>query len=637
MSDKLVVPEATVREALREQELKQGQWYWVKEKDGEWLGCVTHIGSNYAEITSAYGGYSRIPFDGWDDHIARIEPNAGLVINQKVTEHQANVRSLLNEVRRVTASLGLTPVASLPAAEAVSTALVAVHGRHDVDEHKKALVLAKEKTLPDLFKQIEKEHEALAHWMKAQLLPMKAELKTMKNTTEGIEDKIFTVELYAGLCEELTLVRKGEPAGPDHKIHLFQRRHYMDEECLANYQAGGMSFDDIKVFDRWLAKRENFDRILPYPKCAVAFRVRRDHREPDYVSLQEFIRMGLSVDQDKKTFLYMRNGDRCYRLDTEIDFGPELFPDPSRSPLVSGQLYVDSSWHKSITEPEYRDLMERKKRDEEKYETDLAAWEKLPKEEREKKPKPWYPHYYNSYEPLTPKHLYYDDVMETLNKEATAYNRIAIVLQGLLDRSPAFHPHPPWRLWTPDGFNSGVVLAYDGSKGLTDGPEPDFETYRVRLNASITRGTHTAGQEEAWLRYEAERENERQKNDWRLRDRTHYNRFRPYGNPGPGVVAVVQRVSRDKSRCWFSWGRERARRKWVPNPERPGWMKRDDSAVASRFSCETDRLLNVDAYTPGDYRQFYRDPRTRAKYLVWAPLLLAAEDFKAKEEGCTSS
>jgi len=39
-------------------------------------------------------------------------------------------------------------------------------------------------------------------------------------------------------------------------------------------------------------------------------------------------------------------------------------------------------------------------------------------------------------------------------------------------------------------------------------------------------------------------------------------------------------------------------------------------------------LLNVDAYVPGDYRQFYLDPRTRQQYLQWAPLLLAAEDFK---------
>jgi hypothetical protein len=42
-----------------------------------------------------------------------------------------------------------------------------------------------------------------------------------------------------------------------------------------------------------------------------------------------------------------------------------------------------------------------------------------------------------------------------------------------------------------------------------------------------------------------------------------------------------------------------------------------------------DRLLNLDTYQPGDYKQFYADPRTRADYLEWAPYLLRAEDFKA--------
>jgi hypothetical protein len=38
-------------------------------------------------------------------------------------------------------------------------------------------------------------------------------------------------------------------------------------------------------------------------------------------------------------------------------------------------------------------------------------------------------------------------------------------------------------------------------------------------------------------------------------------------------------------------------------------------------------LLNISAYTPGDFKQFFADPRTRAEYLQWAPLLLTAEDW----------
>lgn len=51
--------------------------------------------------------------------------------------------------------------------------------------------------------------------------------------------------------------------------------------------------------------------------------------------------------------------------------------------------------------------------------------------------------------------------------------------------------------------------------------------------------------------------------------------------------------------------------------------------VRDAIQVDAARLLNVSAYTPGDYRQFYDDPRTRADYLEWAPLLLAAEDWHA--------
>jgi hypothetical protein len=51
--------------------------------------------------------------------------------------------------------------------------------------------------------------------------------------------------------------------------------------------------------------------------------------------------------------------------------------------------------------------------------------------------------------------------------------------------------------------------------------------------------------------------------------------------------------------------------------------------VNCHIKVSASRLLNVDAYTPGDYHQFFDDPRTRALYLKWAPLLLTAEDYHA--------
>jgi hypothetical protein len=211
------------------------------------------------------------------------------------------------------------------------------------------------------------------------------------------------------------------------------------------------------------------------------------------------------------------------------------------------------------------------------------------------------------------------------------------VLQGLLDRSPVFNPHPPWQLFTPEGFSMGLHLVYDDSRALTNGDPPDFEAFRQRLNEQLGRGSFTVGQQDAWERHEADKKYERDCNNWRVRDAHHWKHYTPYGNPGPGFVAQVVRFSKAKRTCTWEWQRERQNPDWVPDSSNPGYMKRDPSTITTRYTCSVDKLLNVSAYQPGDYKQFYNDPRTRADYLQWAPMMLAAEDWhheqakKAKE------
>lgn len=629
---------AEEHEGREEEGIELGQWYWLKsgvyaEDDPSWLGCITWIGSNYVKFrglsTNGREYSQRVHLDEFDEAVLRREWDPDSAIQSRIQLRQRNVERLMDEIKQLTAGLGITPAGALPDPTENSTALVAAHNAEDVQAHKKALIKAKEETLPELFAKVKAEHQAMATWMKAKLIPMEAEAKNLKESTSTIEDRIFTVELYAGLCEELTKIRKGKPAGNDEKIHLLQRRHYMDEECLVDYAAGGMEFRDIKEFDRWLMKKGNRARIFPFPKCAVAFQVRREAKEREATSLGDFIHFADLKALDERTFLYLRNGESYYRLDTAIDFGEELFPDLENSHLLGGQLYLRKGYHRTIaTEQDYQDAMEEYKERRKEHRQRVKEWKKQPKKDRG--PEPWFSYSEpDKFEPLNPDTVYYDDGMKQLSDERKAHNRIAVVLQGLIDRSPAFHPHPPWHLWTPEGFAAGIELVYDASRVLTDGDAPDFEEYRAVLNATIQNGTHTIGQEERWLRAEAAKENRRQENDWRVRNVLHYRRFSPYGNPGPGLVAEVAVFKRNKGTCTFRWERERQVFRWVPNPDKPGYDMHDESGVPARFVCPTSRLLNVDAYTPGDYKQFYADPRTRADYLKWAPLLLAAEDWHA--------
>lgn len=640
-TDLTVVAHAETRRSETEAPpVELGQWYWVKDEDRKksWLGCVIYIGTNFVKMAKAteYHNNERIHENEFDARCT-FEPNPEPYIQKQVAGHQAKVNQLLDKVKRLTASLGITRPALGTGTDvsAPTQALVKLHGVQNVKTHKKALIKAKEKTLPELFKQVEKEHEAMARWMKASLLPHMAQSESLKAVTESIEDRIFAVELYAGLIEELVRIKDGNPAPDDTKISLFQRRHFMDEECLVNYQAGGMDLRDIKAFDKWLTRPENLERILPFARSVVAFRVRRIKKDRPVYSLKDFIQVMYAERDDRRTFLYFRNGEQVFRLSTGIDFGDELFPRREDSLLLGDrqeELWANIYWHKVgeiISGPEMRQRLEDQAAEQEKYEAKLAAWhaENNARPEDERRDDffaPSDPRHYRSekWVRIGKDSVYFDDVMKCRAQEAMTHNRLAMVLQGLLDRSPAFHPHPPWQLFTPEGFSMGIELIYDASRVLTDGDAPDFEAYRRALNQSITQGTMTTGQELAWLRAEAKKENRRQENDWRVRNPTHYETYRPHGNPGPGLVAPVVRITKSKGTCRFEWERERHRyNPWNPNLLKVG------------FTCPTSVLLNVDAYRPGDFKKFYADPRTRADYAQWAPLLLAAEDWHVAKKG----
>lgn len=604
---------------------KIGDWFFFEWKSGRDVGCVVEIGSNYVKLKHPFGASIRIRADRFWYKCERAV-DAPTYIRARIEEHQRRAGELLDDVKRLTAGLGIVPAGAIAsAAEEATTALAVAHDTVNIKAHKKALIKAKEETLPELFKQIKAEHEAMASWMKGELLPHQAQVKRMERVTEGIENRIFTVELYAGLCEDIEQIADGDPAPNDEKVRLFQRRHYMDEECLIAYRAGGMAFKNLGAFDKWLAQPTNRDRILPFPRCVVAFRVRRFQREYDGgPSISAFISFVLAAEQDKLTFLYVRNGERIYRLSTKIEFGEQLFPDREHSDVLgTAQIYTDlARWSGAdtshtasmrrhvITVNEYEGRLEDYQRARDKLAAELREWRKNGKHP-DKKPWSTVRNEADGFEPINPDNVYYDDVMRYVAHVALEHNRMAVVLQGLLDRSPALQPHPPWRIWTPEGFAAGIDLIYDDSRAMVAGPKPDFEAYRARLNAAIKIGSITVGQEDAWERHEAEKRN----NSYRYsRDGYRTKRHRPYGNPGPGLYGTVRRVSR-KGGCTYEWERE-AQGRW-----------RRDEMLTTRFTCPSSELLNVSAYKAGDFKQFFNDPRTRAEYIKWAPLLLAAEDY----------
>lgn len=623
-----------------------GQWYWhtpefkvnakkeaklsakrraeLAEERAPWLGCAMKVGSNYVELESphSYHGHTCLRVhlkDFWTQ--LRHEPDADSVIRRKIAESQGESLRLLNEVKELTMRLGMSPVESCrDATTDNSNALMVLSETHDVKAYGRELVLAKNEQLPALFEAIKEANENLATWMKAPSMPMLALLGKMEASVEDIDQRIFAVSLYAGLAEEAVQCCDGAPTSSLERLHVMQRMAFMDEECLANYRTGGMTFKEIDGFDAYIAESENRDRLLPFPRCLLAMRVRRNEKERDSFGDigQMRVNIALAMD-DKLTFLYVRNGEQVWRISCEMDFGTLIFPDRSvYNPLEPKMVEM---WGDQVRG--YMSLSEWETRKAE-YEIGLASYKRWEMEnpgaswiQNPHREYGWAPRFRpDSWKPVDHTNVYFDDVMADMGKKIAEYNRVALIIQGLFDRSLVLHPHPPVHTWTAEGFDKAVELVYDGTGTIAHGVPPDFEEYRARCNATLKVGSMVVGQDDFWQRKEAIKEGKRRDREWRDKSRYRPTYFVPYGDPGPGYVAQAVRCT--SSSATFEWEREGR------SGETRGYKLKTSVTVPK------EHLFNIDAYQLGDFKRFFADSRTRMNYLKWAPLLIAAEEYHSK-------
>jgi hypothetical protein len=632
-----------------------GQWYWAKGSEYndagkrvecEWLGCTTHVGSNFLYIEGPAGARrsyaTRIHFDDFWTTL-RFEPNPEAVIAGKAAHFQAIADKHMNEVRAITARLGVSTQTKLGEAQASKNdnALMVLNGQNHLGEYKSALVLAEKKQLPELFEKIKEAHGAVAAWMTAKTLPMKAMADSMKGTIGEIQDRIFNVSLYAGLTEEVVKCRDGEPAAFHEKLHVMQRMFFMDEECLLNYRHGGMSFDDIEQFDAWLAEDENMNRVLPFERSLVAMRVRRNERDIDWDGSIRSLFVNMRIKQaDKLTFLYIRNGEQLHRLSCDLEFGERIFPDrsvfdPSRPSMV--KMFCDRI-DKIISRDDYDERVKAEKTRKAlsaqwRRENPKAAWEAT-------NPRSVYdwadPHResgdrFNAddWGPFDPSNVYFDEITEHFGDQMKEHNRIALIIQGLFDRSEALHPHPPVKVWSPTSFAASIELVYDGSMVLHYGEAPDFDKYRERCNALLDGDSIVIGQDLFWQEKEAEKECRRLDADYRNKSEWRPKRYKPHGNPGPGYIAKMAEWKPRSRTAKFAWHRSRQNDGSRYSGQHAG------DPLYTTITVPAEKLFNVSAYQVGDYKQFFQDPRTRAQYLKWAPLLLAAEEYHSNNLSLT--
>lgn len=590
-----VEPQSGAREGERLPQI--GEWYWVKvesEYDGEkrrkkpvveeWLLCVEHVASNHVvfsreQASEHHSGWTQQVRVALCDLLAEVRPAPEWreVIADRMEKARAAIDAATRELREAGVKTGaIDDVAAPPCAVTETSAMLPAIRVSDPVKQKKQLVELKDQ-LPIVAKRVGLLTQQYCALAKMTAYPELFTLQAMKKRLSVVEDKIFTLEVYAGLQETVRQIADGKPAPIAEPIAIRQAMRFMDEETLLDYDDGGMDFAKLSDFDEWLVKSCNLNRILPEKRGVCAFQIRRNRKDYGPVtSLWEAWAQCEKHEWNFTTYLVIRNGERVYRIASEVDFAPRLIP----------------------LRTEFDDAFVKK-----------AKWH----DEKDKR--------------ITPQDFAYDEFAEELFKNLRGYNRIVVLIQGLLDRSECFHPHAPINLASEASMHEWLRFIRDEEDCIDDGAETWAE-YRERVNRMIVKGTVIC--------------------TGNFRDL----KKRPYDcAPLPKFIAVAKvrkgtkrdaipekleprtyRVinpGRDESECVGVPGVEV---EW-PQGTRSGYEHGDWGRYGTwpvdtmlRAWIPLSQCVNYDAYKAGDYRAFAQSTTQKRSYLEWAPTLFRCED-----------
>lgn len=414
-------------------------------------------------------------------------------------------------------------------------------------------------------REMEQRFRAERAALEAQLAPLRAEL-------ERLEEVSWTVDLYTGRDEDVTLLVDGRPAPADAPITVRQSVLFADEESLLYAEDNSFDHKDMDTFVQWLtASADNREQMLPDQRGVVVVvptRQYRDYGDP----FANAARRG----HNSRAHWLIRNGERFYLMTTDpaLEVHDRLLP----------------------------------KRDE------FAAHfthRKTP---------------FGDPEPLTPG----TDAWIKAEAEADAkrrhYMRLMLVLQGLVDRTVVFHPLPEGgvNLMSLASQDAGrVVIIDEESMVLTDG-RPSFREWQRALNAKLRRGVRvilSAGI--------SEHDYDHGYRNWRLHPAN-------ASKPPVGEPLMVEDVNDDGDFVIrYERDDTVYVREWVttePGWGYHGEVEREAKTRASaRLRPDDDFVLPFDLASRDDLEYHLRQRSVRQKYPRTVPIIRAALAAKTEE------
>jgi hypothetical protein len=441
--------------------------------------------------------------------------------------------------------------------------------------HVRAAALKKTAHLESLQKALRSEMEARVREMDAIMEPLKKQVRQM---TEGI----WSVNLYLGRDEEIIPLLDGEPAPADTPITLRQQVLSMDEETAAMAASGGIDARNLDTFDEWIKNPVNLAQVFPEQKGVVVLVPRargRDYKDP---WVNERMR-----DENRWSYFLIRNGERLFRMRTDFVVGKHLIP----------------------TTDEFTGLFRRRKYNHTTRQDEVVD--------------------------LIPGSREWDAASEAQDARQRHYMRMAMILQGLVDRTTVWHPLPPQgvNLLHNDTYEHGTaVLVRDAENAITDGREAFFD-WLMRLNKELRPGMRVLGAfntEE--FREIGDYESPSRDNGWRGNP---HDRITPRNSEWPTSATLYTlegtRDFQGAKGLFFKF--ERTTKSWIKDQ----WTGRSElRAPKTKGACivlPTDRfILPFDLVTVEEMRYYLGSRTHRKSYEFMFPLLHAAIEAKETEQ-----
>lgn len=308
------------------------------------------------------------------------------------------------------------------AAVTAQTGSALVRGHDDAVQTKKqlgsaySLVATSRKAALEKVESAKAIIEAKKQELDAMQRALAAELEPLQKQLARLADGISAVNLYLGRDEQLEEIRAGESAPEGTPLTIRQSVLAMDEEtALFTGDDRPFDYEDIDSFTEWLlASPDNVQQVIPDLKGVVAIMARRTPL--DYTG-------NPIADRDKNaanlhTRWLLRNGERLYLMDTDFSVGEYLIP----------------------TRRSFTKLFENKEGE--------------------------------ALEPGSREWLAAEEKADAITRH---YMKVALILQGLVDRTAVFHPLPEGglNLIANDAYDSGqVVLIEEDEKAIGTGRQP---------------------------------------------------------------------------------------------------------------------------------------------------------------------